>query len=160
MVKTRSQQSLKDAVVKETTEAIGSQLEKMEETIAEQNNKIDKNVAIMFEAIKFITEKTEKAISSFERFQQPSTHEINHLIIDQPRYSSSGTNQTYNGMTRLGRLDFPRFGGDKIRDWLFKVEEFFAIDNTPQELKVRLSLIHFDGSASTWHQAIMQSEFG
>jgi len=55
-------------VVKETTEAIGSQLEKMEETIAEQNNKIDKNVAIMFEAIKFITEKTEKVISSFERF--------------------------------------------------------------------------------------------
>lgn len=160
MAETRSQQTLKDAVVKETTEAIGSQLEKMEETIAEQNNKIDKNVAIMFEAIKFITEKTEKAISSIERFQQPSTHEINNPVIDQPRSSRSGTNQTYNGMTRLGRLDFPRFGGDKIREWLFKVEEFFTIDNTPEELKVRLSSIHFDGSASTWHQAVMQSENG
>ena len=73
MAETRSQQSLKDAVVKETTDAIGSQLEKMEESIAEQNNKIDKNVALMFEAIKFITEKTEKAINSIERSQRDTT---------------------------------------------------------------------------------------
>ena len=69
-------------------------------------------------------------------------------------------NPHYTGMTRLGRLDFPRFNGDKIRDWLFKVEYFFSIDNTPDDLKVRLSSIHFDSPASTWHQAILQSESG
>ena len=37
---------------------------------------------------------------------------------------------------------------------------FFAIDNTTNDLKVRLSSIHFDGAASTWHQAIIQSESG
>lgn len=37
---------------------------------------------------------------------------------------------------------------------------FFAIDNTPDDLKVRLSLIHFDGAPSAWHQPIVQSESG
>lgn len=133
MAETRAQQSLKEAVVKETSEAIGSQIEKMEETIAEQNSKIDKNVAIMFEAINFITDKTEKAISSIERFQRdtisaaPTTQEINNPVYDQHRSSRSGMNSTYNGMTRLGRLDFPRFNGDKIREWIFKVEEFLRL---------------------------------
>lgn len=36
----------------------------------------------------------------------------------------------------------------------------FAIDNTPDDLKVRLTSIHFEGAASTWHQAIMQAESG
>ena len=69
-------------------------------------------------------------------------------------------NPHYNGITRLGRLDFPRFNGDKVREWLFKVEEFFLIDGTPDDIKVRISSIHFDVPASTWHQAIMQSDLG
>lgn len=82
----------------------------------------------MFEAIKFITEKTEKAIDSIERFQCDTTQEINNPVTDHSRSSRSGTSSHYTGMTRLGRLDFTRFKGDKIREWLFKVEEFFAID--------------------------------
>lgn len=34
------------------------------------------------------------------------------------------------------------------------------IDNTHDDLKVRLSSIHFDSLPSTWHQAILQSESG
>lgn len=120
----------------------------------------------MFEAIRLISEKMEKAITTIERSQRDTTpgvsvtQEIHNTVIDQPRPSRSGMTPHYNGMTRLGRLDFPRFNGDKIRDWLFKVEEFFLIDNTPEDLRVRISSIHFDAPASTWHQAIIQSEFG
>lgn len=42
MAETQAQQLLKEAVVRETTEAISSQIGRMEDTIAEQNNKIDK----------------------------------------------------------------------------------------------------------------------
>lgn len=34
------------------------------------------------------------------------------------------------------------------------------MDNTPEELKVGLASIHFDGLASTWHQAVIQSDIG
>lgn len=61
-------------------------------------------------------------------------------------------------MTRLAKVDFPRFNGDNVKEWLFKVEEFFGIDNTPTDLKVRLASIHFDQIAAAWHQALAQSE--
>ena len=62
----------------------------------------------MFEAIKFIMEKMEKAINSIEHFQHdevsgaPMMQEINNQIPDQPRSFRSGTNSNYTGMTRLG----------------------------------------------------------
>uniref|UniRef100_A0A0D3E9Z6 Uncharacterized protein n=1 Tax=Brassica oleracea var. oleracea TaxID=109376 RepID=A0A0D3E9Z6_BRAOL len=61
----------------------------------------------MFEAIKFIMEKMEKAINSIEHFQHdevsgaPMMQEINNQIPDQPRSFRSGTNSNYTGMTRL-----------------------------------------------------------
>lgn len=38
------------------------------------------------------------------------------------------------------------------------MEEFFAIDNTPVEIRVRLASIHFDQMAAAWHQSIVQSK--
>lgn len=51
-------------------------------------------------------------------------------------------------MTRLAKVDFPRFNGENVKEWLFKVEEFFGIDNTPFEIRVRLASIYFDQIAS------------
>lgn len=71
------------------------------------------------------------------------------------RHSSS---HTYSGMTRLAKLDFPRFNGDMLKEWLFKVEQFFSIDNTADDLRVGIASIHFDGLASAWHQSLVQSD--
>jgi len=57
----------------------------------------------------------------------------------------------------LGKVDFPRFNGDGIKDWLFQIEQFFLIDHTPEELKVDIASIHFDDIDATWHQSIIQS---
>ncbi|CAA7054010.1 unnamed protein product [Microthlaspi erraticum] len=69
-----------------------------------------------------------------------------------------GNSHTYFGMTQLAKLDFPQFTGDKLIEWLFKVEQFFSIDNTPDDLRVGIASIHFDGLASAWHQSIIQSD--
>ena len=37
------------------------------------------------------------------------------------------------------------------------MEEFFAIDFTPADMKVRMAAIHFDGRASTWHHNMLQT---
>lgn len=44
----------------------------------------------------------------------------------------------------------------KIKEWLCKDEQLFVIDNTTDETKVGITLIHFDGEKSTSHQALMK----
>ncbi|KAG7578422.1 Retrotransposon gag domain [Arabidopsis thaliana x Arabidopsis arenosa] len=63
----------------------------------------------------------------------------------------------YADPKRLETVDFPRFHGDKIMDWLFQIEQFFLIDRTPEELKVGIASSHFDDIAATLHQSIVQS---
>ncbi|KAG7552546.1 Retrotransposon gag domain [Arabidopsis thaliana x Arabidopsis arenosa] len=63
----------------------------------------------------------------------------------------------YADPERLETVDFPRFHGDKILDWLFQIEQFFLIDRTPEELKVDIASIHFDNIVATLHQSIVQS---
>lgn len=38
------------------------------------------------------------------------------------------------------------------------MEEYFAIDYTPEEAKVGIASMHFDGEASTWHQEVRQED--
>jgi len=64
---------------------------------------------------------------------------------------------TYADATQPEKLDFPRFNGDKIQEWLLLVEQFFEIYQTPDEFKVCLVSIHFDGLANAWHQSISHS---
>ncbi|KAG7547859.1 Chromo-like domain superfamily [Arabidopsis suecica] len=72
----------------------------------------------------------------------------------------SGMNLAYSTITRLSKLDFHRFSGDRVREWLFKLEQFFSLDFTPEELKVRIASSHFDGVAKKWHQSLLDTDFG
>lgn len=83
----------------------------------------------------------------------PVSHFANHEL----GRARSGIHN-YSGMTRLTKLDFPRFNGERIKEWIGKAEQFFAMENTPEELKVGLSSRHFDGLAATWHQSVIQSD--
>lgn len=58
----------------------------------------------------------------------------------------------------MGRIDFPRFDGYKLKEWITKVEQFFDIDRAPEESKAGIASLHFDGLASTWHQSLMQED--
>lgn len=61
-------------------------------------------------------------------------------------------------MTRLAKIYFPRFDGEKVVEWLILAEEFFVIDYTPEESKVSISSLHFDGVTKAWHQALVREE--
>ncbi|XP_020890755.1 uncharacterized protein LOC110230884 [Arabidopsis lyrata subsp. lyrata] len=70
----------------------------------------------------------------------------------------SASKQSPPGVTRLGKLDFPRFGGEQVKDWIFKADQFFKVDHTPDDLKVSVASIHLDGIAATWHQNLVEDE--
>lgn len=150
MAETRAQAQLKNTAARETDGAISSRLEALEKAIAVQNERstrTDESVHEMIEAFKLMTNNNPMNAST----------NGNHAA-EQFHYPRQGYPSTYNAMTRLAKVDFPRFNGEDVKEWLFKVEEFFGIDNTPMELRVRLASIHFDRMAAAWHQSLAQSE--
>lgn len=179
MTETRAQALLKEAAVKEVEGVLGPRIDQMlertqllEKTVADQNVKIldqnvrmDKTIADMFEAIRLISGPKDIPGTSSDqttRRLSPTTSttpvvNLNNAEVGRGRY---GNHTNYSGITRLAKLEFPRFNGECMKEWFCKVEQFFGMDNTPEELKVGLASMHFDGLASTWHQAVMQSEGG
>ena len=54
--------------------------------------------------------------------------------------------------TRQTKVDFPKFNGDDLSGWVYKCQQFFEIDGTPQGSKVKLVDINLEGRALQWHQ--------
>lgn len=130
----------------------------LENTVASQNTKIDKNIADMFEAIRLLAKPGVTLSTSDDRTQSRPPPTPTFVAHDPTSGTRSSLPLNYDGITRLAKLDFPRFSGAKVKEWLFKVEQFFAIDHTSDEIKVLVFLIHLDDTAATWHQSLLQSD--
>ncbi|XP_019451923.1 PREDICTED: uncharacterized protein LOC109354024 [Lupinus angustifolius] len=66
-------------------------------------------------------------------------------------------NHSYACHTRLARIEFPRFNGTNVKEWLYQCETYFMVDNTQEEFKVKLAIMHFEGKALKWHHAYVRS---
>ncbi|PKI53800.1 hypothetical protein CRG98_025806 [Punica granatum] len=74
------------------------------------------------------------------------------------RASMSGSDVGhYSATAKIGKLEFPRFSGEGVREWLYRCEQFFEVDMTPDDVKVKLVAIHLEGKALQWHQAYVRS---
>ncbi|GJW10529.1 hypothetical protein Tco_1576356 [Tanacetum coccineum] len=62
-----------------------------------------------------------------------------------------GRGEGTSRFTRLGKLEFPKFFGDDVKGWLYRVKQFFAVDNVHEEEKVKIASIHLHDKALTWH---------
>nr|GEX54196.1 hypothetical protein [Tanacetum cinerariifolium] len=57
----------------------------------------------------------------------------------------------HNPYGKLTRLDFPKFNGEDVKGWLFRVQQFFVIDQVREDQKMRLVFIHLFDKALNWH---------
>lgn len=55
------------------------------------------------------------------------------------------------------RVEFPRFDGSDFRGWSYRCRQFFVVDATPPEQRIRLISIHLEGKALKWHLNMMKS---
>lgn len=153
MAETRSQALMKDtaaAATRETEGAVLSRFEELEKAIELQNQcheRMDESARELIQTFKLMTNNNPISLSTSDN--QPND------LFHRPR---QGNQSHYPGMTRVARVDFPRFNGENVKEWLFKAEEFFGIDNTPFKIQVRLASINFDQLAAAWHQSLAQSE--
>ncbi|GJR68292.1 hypothetical protein Tco_0014357 [Tanacetum coccineum] len=64
------------------------------------------------------------------------------------------------GYGRLTKVEFPKFEGEEVVSWIYKVNKFFEMDNiVKNKQKMRLVSMHLFGKALNWHKYFM-SKFG
>ncbi|KAK6150337.1 hypothetical protein DH2020_015269 [Rehmannia glutinosa] len=84
-----------------------------------------------------------------------STGEGTSFRIQQqsPRSRTPIDQQGMNIINPLPKIDFPRFDGSQPRSWILKCNGYFKlIPNIPDNQKVTLASMHFEGRAAHWYQ--------
>nr|GEU77556.1 putative reverse transcriptase domain-containing protein [Tanacetum cinerariifolium] len=74
-----------------------------------------------------------------------------HVIADMETTSSAtSASRTHLLMWQLS------WQGDNVRDWEFKCDQFFSVDNTPEMEKVKIVYAHLDDKALFWHKQFVK----
>lgn len=61
-----------------------------------------------------------------------------------------------NVLSRVARVEFPRFDGKDVCGWLYHCRQCFEVEGTRVDAKVKLASIHLEGRALLWHQSCMK----
>ena len=80
-------------------------------------------------------------------------------ILGNPRsiQSDSAGQQGGNLPFRYAiKLKFPKFSGERMDEWLFKVDQFFLLDKTVEQSKINVISLHLKGSALHWHKSYIK----
>ena len=169
MAETRAQALLKETAARETEEAFGSRFEALEKAIAVQNEKMaikndkkEHNIAEMVEAFRLMTSHPSQPRASTSETRNVNGGSLRNFGTPdiQHEHQQPMRHTNYHGMSRMAKLEFPRFDGEKLKELISKVEQFFDIDYTLEESKVGIASLHFTRVAATWHQALIQKDNG
>ncbi|GJU48942.1 putative mitochondrial protein [Tanacetum coccineum] len=55
-------------------------------------------------------------------------------------------------MSRIAKIEFPKFYGDDPTSWVYRCNQFFKVDDIEEGDKVKLSCMHLYDKALAWHQ--------
>jgi len=89
----------------------------------------------------------------FEKIDQ-QLQELHQLFLKYQKDSPAQPSTSIVSHLRSMKLDFPRFTGGDAMTWLYKIGNFFTLYNTPNEQKVVIASIHFEGKVLPWFQLL------
>ncbi|KAM3327999.1 hypothetical protein P3S68_033461 [Capsicum galapagoense] len=75
-------------------------------------------------------------------------------LVEEPRNKNPLGYQ--QGIAHYSKLDFPRFSGEDVCSWLFRLEQFFEFEEIAVDQKLGMTTIHLEGEAIQWHQSFMR----
>ena len=160
MAETRAQALQKGAASKEIDGMIANRFDAIEKEMTLQREREERRDADLRQVLATLAKMASNQamnVSTRGTADQNEFPSMNADLRDQIRLPPNQRSQ-YGGVTRLTKIDFPRFNGEKYKEWLGKAEQFFTIDNTPEEKKVGIASMHFVDEESTWHLALMQED--
>ncbi|XP_050902350.1 uncharacterized protein LOC127112789 [Lathyrus oleraceus] len=56
------------------------------------------------------------------------------------------------------KLEFPRFNGKNVLDWIFKAEQFFGYYHTPDPERLIIASVHLEQEVVSWFQMVTRSQ--
>lgn len=160
---TRSQALLKESVARETEVAVVNRYEERTQALEASVSTIGDNLKEIFDFMKRMEKGKAPAGPSTSGGVHIGDHSPVHSMTpdiqrDHHMPNLAGMYGNNNRLTRLAKIEFTKFDGDKVEDWLSSAEQFFVIDNTAEEAKVAIASLHFTGVAKAWHKALVKSE--
>jgi len=79
-------------------------------------------------------------------------------LVQKPSDGSSGSNPRGPPFqVRNVKIDFPRFAGSDVLQWIFKANQFFEYYNTPDDQRLTIAAIHFDKEVVPWYQMMSRN---
>nr|GEY56625.1 retrotransposable element Tf2 [Tanacetum cinerariifolium] len=104
----------------------------------------------------FIQQLIDSAMAGIQASFQES---IRQVVIQQD-YLVAAVNRLKTGegtsnrlqFGRITKLEFPKFTGVDVKNWLYKCQQFFSVEHVDDADKVKLASIHFFDNALVWHQ--------
>ncbi|GAU45358.1 hypothetical protein TSUD_239070 [Trifolium subterraneum] len=97
-------------------------------------------------------------VTNVERFDL--LHEAIQTFMSKPSGESSHGAMNSNKspfQVRSVKLDFPRFDGKNVLNWIFKAEQFFDYHNTPDPDRLMIASVHLDQDVVPWFQMNQRS---
>jgi hypothetical protein len=99
-------------------------------------------------------------IANAERFDL--IHEALDALMHKksdPESSHGGSNSSKPAFqVRSVKLDFPRFDGKNVMNWIFKAEQFFNYHNTPDADRLIIASVHLDHDVVPWYQMLQRTQ--
>lgn len=157
MAETRSQALLKGGGAREIDGAVANRFDAIEREIREMNERREEESRQIMAALAKLTSQAAQPSTS----QTVGIGDHNGMTASQGEQFRSPyqyPQHQYSGMTRMTKIEFPKFDGNKFKEWLGKAEQFFVIDMTQEERKVGIASMHFVEEAATWHLALVQED--
>ncbi|GKB32364.1 putative mitochondrial protein [Tanacetum coccineum] len=91
------------------------------------------------------------------RYVEDALAQIRQMIVGLGAQNNQGARHA-NQFSRLAKVEFPKFNGDDVLGWIFKCDQFFLIDNTLEEEKVKIIYVHLFDKALLWHRQLIKTK--
>ncbi|GJZ35754.1 retrotransposable element Tf2 [Tanacetum coccineum] len=74
--------------------------------------------------------------------------QINNILLGQQYYNRG---EGANRFSRMSKLEFPKFYGDDLKGWMFRIKQFFTLDGVHDGDRIKMVSIHLFDQALIWH---------
>ncbi|GJZ84443.1 ty3-gypsy retrotransposon protein [Tanacetum coccineum] len=92
--------------------------------------------------------ETEQAATSQSEFEALQSELQTACRLLQTRHGGGGDQGAL--LPRSMRLDVPKFSGINLESWIFAINEYFSLLNTPAEQHLRIVGFNLEGAAAEW----------
>ncbi|GKB45047.1 hypothetical protein Tco_0889989 [Tanacetum coccineum] len=102
---------------------------------------------------KTIVGMVKSSLAIMQRSMREMANNIAALSMQNQQMGNIGPQLNHS---RLAKIEFPKFSGDDVKGWVFRCDQFFLMEQTPEMDKVTLISIHLYDKALLWHNRLVR----